>query len=204
LILRHGSRFLFFLETYKFSYANFLESYTSRWPLAAMCARGFNVATGRTSNYWAGDLMHRLYHTFPVGEGIVDHQADGYHGCVELAAGENYTLAASNSATLSYFATEVYAFDISIPGEGCLGKPVEKEDDGHGHAPASSSLVESGSSTAAASATSTIAAAVSAATTSINPTRIIQTTSATLSAAAAVETAGKECHTHADGTSHCV
>jgi hypothetical protein len=168
-----------------------------------MCARGFDVATGRTSSYWAGDLMHRIYHTIPVGEGIVDHHADGYHGCVELAAGENYTLAASNSATLSYFATEVYAFDISIPGEGCLGKPDNEDDGGHGSVPASSSVTESGSSTAIETST---AAALEATTTTINPTRIIQTTSATSSAAATQETTagGKECHFHSDGTEHCV
>jgi hypothetical protein len=158
-----------------------------------MCARGFDVATGRTANYWAGDLMHRLYHTILVGEGIVDHHADGYHGCVELAAGENYTLAASNSASLSYFATEVYAFDISIPGEGCLGKPADEDDGAHGHPTSSSAMV--------ASVTETT---VGASNTSINPTRIIQTTSATSSAAAAEGTAGKECHTHSDGSLHCV
>jgi hypothetical protein len=156
-----------------------------------MCARGFDVATGRTSNYWAGDLMHRLYHTVIVGEGVVEHHADGYHGCIELAAGENYTLAASNSATLSYFAIEAYAYDIAVPGEGCLGKPVEEEDDRHGHG------VES-----ATSSTATMAAPASI--TSINPTRVVQAQATTSSAASAQETAGKECHTHADGTLHCV
>ena len=169
-----------------------------------MCGHGYDVANGRSANYWAGDLVHRLYHTIPIGEGAVDHHADGYHGCLELAAGENYTLAASNSATLSYFATEVYAFDISIPGEGCLGKPVAEEDDGYGHAASSSSAV-SETSTAIASATGT---AVAASSTSINPTRVIQTASATTLAAttAVSETAaaGTECHTHADGTEHCV
>ncbi|EPE33168.1 Metalloproteases (zincins), catalytic [Glarea lozoyensis ATCC 20868] len=176
-------------------------SYTTRWPLAAMCARGFDVATGRTSNYWAGDLMHRLYHTDIVGEGLVEHHADGYHGCVELAAGENYTLAASNSATLSYFAIEAYAYDIAVPGEGCLGKPVEKEDDGHGHGAASSS---SSSSMTESTTSSTTATAAPASTTSINPTRVVQVPATTSSATLAQETAGKECHTHADGTLHCV
>ncbi|EHL00472.1 putative Major allergen Asp f 2 [Glarea lozoyensis 74030] len=136
-----------------------------------------------------------------VGEGLVEHHADGYHGCVELAAGENYTLAASNSATLSYFAIEAYAYDIAVPGEGCLGKPVEKEDDGHGHGAASSS---SSSSMTESTTSSTTATAAPASTTSINPTRVVQVPATTSSATLAQETAGKECHTHADGTLHCV
>ncbi|KAG9233012.1 putative peptidase family-domain-containing protein [Amylocarpus encephaloides] len=180
-------------------------SYTTRWPIEAMCARGFTVATGRTSNYWAGDLMHRLYHTIPVGEGIVDHHADGYNGCVELATGENHTIAASNSATLSYFATEVYAYDISIPGEGCLGKPVGEEDDGHGHgASSSSTAIVSSTATVSSVPSATSSAAAVASTASVNPTRVIPAPSATSSAAEASSTAGKECHTHDDGTLHCV
>lgn len=168
-------------------------SYTTRLPLSALCARGFDVATGRPADYWGPDLIHRLYHVDLVGEGVIDHHADGYQGCIDLAKGENYTLAATNSATLSYFATEVYAFDISVPGEGCLGKPSEEHDE-HDHEPASSpTTVVEVSSTIVGSSTST----------SISPTRVIPASSST-SEASPTESGGQECHSHEDGTVHCV
>ena len=56
---------------------------------------------------------------------------DGYNNLLELAKGENYTKVERNSASLSYFALKVYAFDVAIPREGCVGKAVERENDGH-------------------------------------------------------------------------
>ncbi|TGO81606.1 hypothetical protein BPOR_1085g00020 [Botrytis porri] len=153
-------------------------SYQTRLPLAALCARGFNVATGRPADFWAPDLMHRLYHVPLIGEEIVDHHADGYHGVQELAAGSNYTLAGHNSATLTYFATEAYAYDIAVPGEGCVGKAsVEKEEDSHSAPAATASTAPT-----------------------VNPTRIIPAETGP----AATSLAGTECHTHDDGTLHCV
>ncbi|OBT46711.1 hypothetical protein VE00_02597 [Pseudogymnoascus sp. WSF 3629] len=163
-------------------------SYTSRRPLTALCARGFDMATGRTNDYWAADLMHRLYHVPLVGEDEVGHYADGYSELLELATGSNRTDAARNSASLSYFALEAYAYDISVPGEGCAGKVVEEEHDhDHDHD---------------ASATSS---AAGAAATTVNPTRVIpvSTTAAAPVATATGGGAGKECHTHDDGTEHC-
>ncbi|KAF7932146.1 uncharacterized protein EAE97_009167 [Botrytis byssoidea] len=158
-------------------------SYQTRLPLTALCARGFNVAAGRPADFWAPDLMHRLYHVPLIGEEIVDHHADGYHGVQELAAGSNYTLAGHNSATLTFFATEAYAYDIAVAGEGCVGKASdEKEVDSHS-APA-----------ATESTTSTVS------TPTVNPTRIIPAETSPTAAAPA----GTECHTHDDGTLHCV
>lgn len=140
-------------------------------------------------------MVRRLYHTTPVGEETVDHHADGYNGCIELAKGENYTLAASNSASLIYFSIEVYAYDISVPGEGCLGKPVAEADDGHGHGGAVTSSTVAAASTAVSSSTS------------VDPTRVVPATSSTSVASAASATSsasGQECHTHADGAVHCV
>ena len=150
-------------------------SYTSRRPLTALCARGFDMATGRTNDYWAADLMHRLYHVPLVGEDEVGHYADGYSKLLELAASSNRTDAARNSASLSYFALEAYAYDISVPGEGCPGKVVEEEHD-HDHD---------------ASATSS---AAGAAATTVNPTRVIpvSTTAAAPVATATGGGAGKE------------
>lgn len=132
--------------------------------------------------------MHRLYHVPLIGEGLVEHYGDGYEGVQELAAGVNYTYAGINSATLTYFASEAYAYDIAIPGEGCVGKAAVK----------SSSSAEAAVSSAVSS-TATVAAAETTVT-SVNPTRVISAETA----ASTTETAGKECHTHADGVEHCV
>jgi hypothetical protein len=167
-----------------------------------MCARGFEVATGRPANYWGADLMHRLYHVPLIGEGMVEHYADGYHGVQELAAGNNYTWAGSNSATLTYFATEVYAFDIAIPGEGCVGKEIEEEDDGHAHASSSSSAAASSAVVSAAASTSAVAAEATSPT--VNPTRVIPVEATPTAATPAESSTGSECHTHDDGTLHCV
>lgn len=162
-------------------------SYTTRRPLEALCARGFDMATGRPNDYWAADLIHRLYHVPLVGEDEVGHYADGYPELLELAKGVNHTDAARNSQSLSYFALEAYAYDISVPGEGCAGKLVEEEHD-HDH--------DTGSATTSSAA---------AAATTVNPTRVIPgtTTAAAPEATATDANAGKECHTHADGTEHC-
>lgn len=145
------------------------------------------MANGRTNDYWAADLMHRLYHVPAVGEDEVGHYADGYAELLELPKGVNYTDAARNSASLSYFALEAYAFDISVPGEGCAGKLVEEEHD-HDHDAASTTT------------------AAGAAATSVSPTRVIPdaTTAAAPEATAGGSGGGKECHTHDDGTEHCV
>lgn len=120
-----------------------------------------------------------------MGEEIVNHHGDGYAGSLELATGANYSLAGHNTATLQYFAAEVYAFDIAVPGEGCVGKAVVIS-----------------SSSAVASATSAVAATL----TSVAATRTVQaaasSTFATSQAVASPQ--GSDCHTHADGTLHCV
>lgn len=147
------------------------------------------MATGRPNDYWAADLIHRLYHVPLVGEDEVGHYADGYPELLELAKGVNYTDAARNSQSLSYFALEAYAYDISVPGEGCAGKLVEEEHDhDHDH--------DTGSATTSSAG---------AAATTVNPTRVIPgtTTAAAPGATATDANAGKECHTHADGTEHC-
>ena len=147
------------------------------------------MATGNANGYWAADLMHRLYHVPLVGEDEIGHYADGYSGLLELAAGANHTDAARNSASLSYFALEAYAYDIAVPGEGCAGKVVEEEHD-HDHDHGDSGSVTS-------------SAASGAATTSVNPTRVIPESTTAAAPEPTAGGAGKECHTHDDGTEHC-
>jgi hypothetical protein len=97
-------------------------SYELRRPLEGMCMFGYNVANGATNFYWASDLLHRLLHIPKIGEGVVEHYgAEGkYPGVISLAK-DNATYAVRNSDTLQYFALEVYAHDIALPGVGCPG-----------------------------------------------------------------------------------
>jgi hypothetical protein len=83
---------------------------------------GYNVANGPTNFYWASDLLHRLLHVPKVGEGVVEHYGhEGKYPGVMSLAKENSTYAVRNSDTLQYFALEVYAHDIAVPGIGCPG-----------------------------------------------------------------------------------
>ncbi|THY59878.1 zincin [Aureobasidium pullulans] len=161
-------------------------SYSTRQPLEALCSGGYTVASGKLNHYFAADLMHRLFHTTKIGEGAAEHYADSYTECLELAE-ENPAEAVRNTPTLQYFALDVYAMDVALPGEGCTGTVGEEEVDSHVAAPASSAA-----SSAVSSAASTTAAA-----TSTSAQAAFQTASKTSSAAA-------ECHTHADGVVHCV
>ncbi|RDW81258.1 major allergen Asp F2 [Aspergillus mulundensis] len=102
-------------------------SYTSRRPLSTMCSQGYTVSQSETNTFWAGDLLHRLYHMPAIGQGLVEHYADGYEGVLELAAG-NGTEAVHDSETLQYFALEAYAYDVAVPGVGCVGGEDEEEE----------------------------------------------------------------------------
>ncbi|KAL2063755.1 hypothetical protein VTL71DRAFT_5560 [Oculimacula yallundae] len=156
-------------------------SFEARWSLEAMCGHGYTVAEKKDSLYFGADLLHRLYHTHKMGEGVVGHYADTQAEMIELAK-EHPEEAVRNSATLRHFAVEVYAFDIAVPGEGCAGTLPAASG-----TPASSSAAPS----ATPSASSTPVAAPPAASTTEAPP------------ASTVSSAASECHTHADGVVHC-
>ncbi|KAL2870393.1 major allergen Asp F2 [Aspergillus lucknowensis] len=103
-------------------------SYTTRRSLTTMCAQGYTISESETNTFWAGDLLHRLYHMPAIGQGLVEHYADGYDGVLELAGG-NRTEAVHDSETLQYFALEVYAYDVVVPGIGCVGGQEEHGDE---------------------------------------------------------------------------
>lgn len=115
---------------------------------------GYNVANSATNLYWGSDLLHRLLHVPKVGEGVVEHYGhEGkYPGVLSLAK-ENSTYAVRNSDTLQYFALEVYAHDIAIPGIGCAGTYT-----------ATSSATATSTSAAASSAVRTSSAVAASAT----------------------------------------
>jgi Putative peptidase family len=81
------------------------------------CALG-NVAERPTNTFWASDLMHRLYHVPAIGEGHVEHYADDYEEVIEMSE-NNGTYSTHDSDILQYFALEVYAYDVAVPGVGC-------------------------------------------------------------------------------------
>lgn len=83
---------------------------------------GYDVANGATNTYWGSDLLHRLLHVPKVGEGVVEHYGhEGKYPGVLSFAKENSTYAVRNSDSLQYFALEVYAHDVAVPGIGCAG-----------------------------------------------------------------------------------
>jgi hypothetical protein len=92
-----------------------------------MCALGYTVSGSETNTFWGSDLLHRLYHLPAIGQGWVDHFADGYEEVIDLAT-ENGTLSTHDSETLQYFALEAYAYDIAVPGTGCPGTQHEHHD----------------------------------------------------------------------------
>ncbi|KAL2822092.1 putative peptidase family-domain-containing protein [Aspergillus granulosus] len=100
-------------------------SYQVRRPLSTMCSLGYTISESETNTFWASDLLHRLYHMPAIGQGFVEHYADGYEGVLELAGG-NRTEAVHDSETLQYFALEVYAYDVVVPGVGCVGGEEEE------------------------------------------------------------------------------
>ncbi|KAI1445755.1 major allergen Asp F2 [Annulohypoxylon stygium] len=123
-------------------------SYTTRMPLEGLCGYGYSVAAGKLNFYFGSDLIHRLYHLPAIGEGIVEHYADTYTECLELAI-HNPEEAVRNSHTLQYFALDVYAFDIAVPGEGCTGRVPESESSAAPSATTASVSVPSSTTTAA-------------------------------------------------------
>lgn len=165
-------------------------SYSTRQPLEALCGGGYTVANGALNHYFAADLLHRLYHVTSIGEGAAEHYADTYTECLELAQA-NASEAVRNSHTLQYFALDVYAVDVALPGEGCTGKPDEEAEHSHAAPAATSSSLSSVasatssvSSAAATSAAATSAAVTSAAASSTSVEAASQTASKTSSAAA--------------------
>lgn len=117
-----------------------------------MCGLGYTVSESETNTFWAADLLHRLYHVPAIGQNWIDHFADGYEEVIDQAK-ENATLSTRDSETLQYFALEVYAYDISVPGVGCPGDQHEHDET---HAEQTTSAAPTATNTEAPSATSEV------------------------------------------------
>ncbi|WWD20704.1 hypothetical protein CI109_105180 [Kwoniella shandongensis] len=153
-------------------------SYTDRLYNQAFCMYGNTVAGSPLGTYWSIDLIHRLFHVPQVTNGQVDHYAEDYASVLELAE-HNSTYSPFDSDAHQAFAAHVYAVEVAKGGDACVGQAAEAHD--HDHTAATSSAAPAAATTAAA-ATSAAAAAPAA-------------TSAA---------ASQDCHTHSDGTVHCV
>lgn len=99
-------------------------SYSTRRPLEQLCGFGYTVAGSESNTYWASDLIHRLYHLPAYSEGHIEHFTEDYAGALEQSK-TNATYATHDSDVLQYFALEVYAYDIAVPGVGCPGTVTE-------------------------------------------------------------------------------
>lgn len=110
-----------------------------------------------------------MYHLPEIGQGHIDHFAEGYEGILEAAASGSPNVT-RDSDGLQYFALEAYAYDIIAPGVGCPGPS------GPPSSPTSSS-----SSSAAAPTTPTATASTTASTNG-------PTTASTSTPAAAADT----------------
>lgn len=174
-------------------------SFFNRLPLEALCARGYDVVNGNAYSYWGFDIIHRLYHVDAIGDHAITHTTHGYKEAIELAAGENYAAAATNTDSLIYFASEAYAFDISVPGEGCAGKESSHFTDSHHLAKAS-----------VVSHTKVIPSEINPEAAALDDADNVEAAAsddADIVAAAsndAKTAVGSNCHTHDDGVVHCV
>ncbi len=125
--------------------------------------------------------MHRAFHVPEFVHGKVEHFADSYEDCVELAAGTaakgKKEDAGKNQHSLQYFALDVYSRKTTK--WGCVGVVKHDHDDTKG-----------GHGSAATSVSASVSAAASTAT-------------AAAQAASQTAKASTECHAHADGSVHC-
>ncbi|RMZ82563.1 hypothetical protein DV738_g1470, partial [Chaetothyriales sp. CBS 135597] len=141
-------------------------SYQTRKTLDYMCMLGYTVSGAPANTFWASDLLHRLFHLPSMGWEYVEHYADDYAEVIDLAANETSSESTHDSDTLQFFALEVYAHEIAVPGIGCAGTTQPEASDAVATSQTSSEAASSTSATAesstpAAAATSSAAVSVS-------------------------------------------
>ncbi|KAK0523049.1 Prenylated Rab acceptor protein 1 [Tilletia horrida] len=157
-------------------------TFHTRRNLESACGLGFQLARDNVNIYFATDLTHRAMHLPSMTNELVVHAADEMADVLELAK-TNVSFSVRNQHSIQNFAFEVYTRE-NIVEEGCVGEILPAEHDDHDH----SSTTASGIATATATATATASGSTAAA-----------------SAPAQTDpAAAKDCHTHADGTVHCV
>ncbi|KAE8216709.1 hypothetical protein CF327_g199 [Tilletia walkeri] len=150
-------------------------SFVTRRPLDSACGLGFQLARDNVNLHWGADLLHRFMHLPKMTNEFIGHVADEYPDLLELAK-TNASVAIRNQHSIQDFAFEVWTRE-NIQPEGCAGEIVLEEDHHRDH---NATTTTSG----VAAPTGTIASSLPG-----------QTTPAS---------SGKDCHSHSDGTVHCV
>ncbi|CEH16561.1 Metallopeptidase, catalytic domain [Ceraceosorus bombacis] len=149
-------------------------SFQTRLPIEKACANGFSLIHDNVNVYWATDLLHRAMHLPTMTNDHVGHTADEYPALLDLAK-NNVTESVKNQHSLQDFAFEAFV-RANIDEQGCpADRHHEEHDHDHDHDHDDHDLDAS-------------------------PTSTISATSTSASATAAAQ----DCHTHADGTVHCV
>ncbi|WWC59804.1 uncharacterized protein I303_102366 [Kwoniella dejecticola CBS 10117] len=95
--------------------------YLSKGPLAELCTNGETIASQGSESTDGSWFLHRLLHLPQTTGGGLSDVVDSAHDAVDLAQGVNATQAIKNIHSIQYYALDVYASDILLPGEGCLG-----------------------------------------------------------------------------------
>lgn len=170
-------------------------SYETRRSLKQLCSLGYDVSTGQNSVFWSADFLHRLWHTDTVGQSTVDHYADTYEECLELA-NESPEDAVRNSASLRLYALEVYAYDITLPGQGCSGDSDDEDE------PLIGSSATRSTSGASSSASSNVESTTSVEESDLDHSHT-ESTESTESVTGS-QTTSQNCHTHEGGETHCI
>nr|XP_019046794.1 hypothetical protein I302_03397 [Kwoniella bestiolae CBS 10118]OCF25724.1 hypothetical protein I302_03397 [Kwoniella bestiolae CBS 10118] len=92
--------------------------YLSKGPLDELCTAGKTISSQATDGSW---FLHRLLHLPQTTGGGLKDVVDSAHDAVDLAQGVNATQSIKNIHSIQYYALDVYASDILLPAEGCLG-----------------------------------------------------------------------------------
>ncbi|MCO5589753.1 hypothetical protein L7F22_043722 [Adiantum nelumboides] len=149
-------------------------SFHSRLGLEKACGNGFKLGRDNVNVYWGADLLHRMMHLPKVTNGYITHVADTHEDMMKIAI-EKPDQSVKNQHSIQEFAFEAWIRKYTNP-EGCSASEEEI------HAAEHDDHNHSSSTTATATGSASVASA----------------------AAATTSDAAKDCHSHADGTVHCV
>lgn len=149
-------------------------SFQSRLGLEKACQNGFKLGRDNVNVYWGADLLHRMMHLPKITNGYITHVADTHEDMMKIAI-EKPDQSVKNQHSIQEFAFDVWTRKY-ISAKGCSATEEEI------HAAEHEDHTHSTSATASATASIT----------------------ATSTASDIATAAAQDCHTHADGTVHCI
>ncbi|RSH89108.1 hypothetical protein EHS25_002774 [Saitozyma podzolica] len=95
--------------------------FLSKNPLDQLCTRGQTISSQGSESTDGSWFLHRLLHLPTATGGGLSDVVDTSHEAVELARGVNASQTVKSIHSIQYYALDVYAADLLLPGEGCLG-----------------------------------------------------------------------------------